>query len=45
VKTYGKRKTVYAKWKTNFTFTQTAVYEIFYLGDISAFFQLYSSTG
>ena len=24
--TYGKRKSVYAKWKTNFTFTQTTVY-------------------
>ena len=24
--TYGKRNSVYAKWKTNFTFTQTTVY-------------------
>jgi hypothetical protein len=24
--TYGNRKSVYAKWKTNFTFTQTTVY-------------------
>src|SRR4030095_4900204 len=23
---YGKRNTVYAKWKTNFTFTQTTVF-------------------
>ena len=36
--TYGKRKSTYAKWKTNFTFMQTTVYMKIIAGTIPFFF-------